>query len=402
MESVYESQLRGKHGQIEIEVDAQGQLVKNLGEAAPVPGENLQLTIDVGLQKVLYASLMRMLVMRPSATGAAAVAISPKNGEVLALVSLPSFDNNLFARGISSREYEKLTSDSNRPMFNRAISGAYPPGSVVKPMVGAAALEEGVITTKTKITDRGFVQAGNTIFYGWNREGLGVLDIIGAIAQSSDPFFYIVGGGNDEYGISGLGVGRLSQYFKKFHLGTKLGIVLPGEADGFVPTEEWKKERFAGTDEEKWYLGNTYHLAIGQGYLLTTPLQVAEFTAALANGGKMYKPVLTAGTAELIADAGISKTNMEIIQKAMRENVVSGSGIRLLDLPVAVAGKTGSAQFDARNPALTHAWYTSFAPADNPQIVLTVMVEAGGEGHAASVPVVKEVLKWWSENRTGN
>ena len=400
VEYVYEKDLRGVHGGARIEVDVEGGIVKELQEIPALPGDDLHLTIDYELQKVIYNSLEKMLKSRPGATGAAAVAMNPKNGEILSLVSLPTFDNNLFARGIKTDEYQKLISDQRKPMLNRVLSGTYPPGSIVKPLIGAAALEEGVITTATKIKDTGVVQVGEYSFYGWKRDGLGVMDIISAIAQSSDPFFYVVGGGHPDYKIEGLGIDRLVKYYRAFNFGRRTDINLPGEDKGFVPTPEWKKTYFAGTDEANWYLGNTYHLSIGQGYLLATPLQIAVYTSAIANHGKIMKPLLTnREQTSVVGSVPIGEANLVVIRKAMRENVVSGSGVRLSTLKLPVAGKTGSAQFDAKNPDRTHAWYTGFAPSDDPQIVVTALVEGGGEGHAAAVPVVKDALEWWDANR---
>lgn len=398
LESVYESLLRGQHGGTQVEVDASGNVVKKLSDKNPVAGEDLVLTIDAGLQKTLYRSLEQTLRGRPSASGAAAIATHPETGEILSLVSLPSFDNNLFAKGITSKDYSALLNNKRRPLLNRAIAGAYPPGSTIKPLIAAAALQEGVITERTTVKDEGFIKLGNFTFYGWDRDGLGVMNVISALAQSSDPYFYVIGGGYE--GFEGLGVSRIAKYLKQFHLGEKLGINLPGEASGFVPTAEWKKERFAGTDEASWYQGNTYHLSIGQGFLLTTPLQVTAFTAGIANNGKIMKPVLTKEEKPGVAsNMNIDGKNLEIVKRGMRENVLTGSGVRLLSLPISAAGKTGTAQFDDRNPGHTHAWYTGFAPYEDPKIAITVFVEGGGEGHAVAVPVVESALKWWAENR---
>ena len=383
-----------------MEVDAGGSVVKRLKDVDPEPGHDLSLTIDAGLQKVIYNSLSDMLRARPSATGAAAVAVSPRTGEILSLVSLPSFDNNLFARGIKPGEYNRLINDKNKPLLNRPLGGTYPPGSTIKPVIGAAALEEGVITEKTKIKDEGVVRLGAYSFYGWDRDGLGVMDIISAIAQSSDPFFYIVGGGNDSYNIEGLGIDRLVKYFRAFGLGEKTNINLAGEEPGFVPTPEWKKQRFAGTDEQNWYQGNTYHISIGQGFLLATPLQVAMYTAGIANDGTIMRPVISSlEQKEILHKVNIDQKNLDIIKRAMRENVVSGSGRRLAALPIEAAGKTGTSQFSAAEPSRTHAWYTGFAPYNDPQIVITVLVESGGEGHSTAAPVVEDALEWWAANR---
>lgn len=403
IELVYENHLRGKHGGIQVEVDAEGRIVKQIREIEPEVGKDLTLTIDAGLQKVLYQSLQEMLNKISSATGAAAVITNPATGEILSMVSLPSFDNNLFAKGINSKTYSNLRDDNGKPLLNRVLGGTYPPGSTIKPVIAAAALEEGVIDKNTKINDEGAITVGGYTFHGWDRSGLGIMDVVSAIAESSDPFFYVIGGGHENYGIDGLGVQRIVEYLRKFNLGEELGVNLPSEEPGFVPTPEWKKNRFVGTDESRWYLGNTYHLSIGQGYLLTTPMQVNAFTNAIANNGKILKPRLTNLESKGIeTNIEIEQKYIDIVQEGMRGNVTYGSGVRLSSLPIEVAGKTGTAQFTAADLSKTHAWYTGYAPYDDPEISFTILVESGGEGHSAAVPVAQQVLQWWAENRLNN
>ncbi len=400
VELVFEDTLRGRHGGTEVEVDASGKIVKKIREVEPQTGHDVTLTVDAGLQLFIYNALQEMLAARPASLGAAAVASNPKTGEILALVTLPGFDNNLFAKGIKTREYNALVSNKAKPMLNRPLAGLYPPGSTIKPLIAAAALQEGVITRQTKINDEGVITVGSFNFYGWKREGLGVMDVISAIAWSSDPFFYVVGGGHEAYGISGLGVDRLVAYLQKFNFGQPSGISLPGEESGFVPSQAWKKQRFAGTDEQNWYLGNTYHLSIGQGYFLVTPLQLNMYIAALANDGKMMKPVIAATESpQLLREVGIEQKNLEIAQAGMREVILSGTSQSLKSLPVSAAGKTGTAQFDASDLSRTHAWYTAYAPYEDPEIAITVIVEGGGEGSSTSVPIVREALRWYAEHR---
>jgi len=415
LEAQYEQYLHGTNGEDLVEVDATGKLVKVLGENSPKPGDAAYLNIDKDLQKILYDSLTEGA---PN-TRAAAVALNPKNGEVLALVSLPGYDNNLFAHGIKNEDYKKLLNDPLLPLFNRAISGTYPPGSTVKPMVAAAALQEGTVNEKTVINDNGVLVIPNQYnpqiyynFYGWNRRGLGPMTVRDAIAQSSDIYFYTVGGGHPNSPIQGLGAEKLAEYYRKFNLGQLTGIDLPGEKPGRVADPEWKQEYFKNDPiMSKWYLGDTYHISIGQGDMLATPLQVAEWTAVIANNGTGYKPQLMK---KIVNDKGdtvfenkpqvlvsniIDKKYLKIVQEGMRQTVTSGSGAQLATLPVEAAGKTGTSQFDGSDPTRTHAWFTAYAPFNDPQIVITVLVEAGGEGHIASVPIVKKALKWWAENR---
>ncbi len=415
IELAYENYLHGQNGRDMVEVDARGRALDVLGRNEPVAGNKLQLNIDKDLQEKLYNDLKS-----GRAPKAAAVAMNPKNGEVLALVSLPGFDSNLFARGIRSDDYNQLLEDKNLPLFNRDIAGVYPPGSTVKPMVGLAALEEGIISPSTVINDRGVLVIPNQYdpsinynFYGWNRGGLGAVNIYSAIAESSDIYFYTVAGGYPNSSITdGLGADKLAGYFRKFNLGKPTGIDLPGEKPGLVADPVWKADYYK-TDPilSKWYLGDTYHIGIGQGDMLVTPLQVAEWTAIIANNGVGFKPqilntvtnkdgkLIFQKSPEILVSKFADEKNLHVIQAAMRQTVTGGSGRQLADLPIEAAGKTGTSQFDGSDPKRTHAWFTAYAPFNDPQIVITVLVEAGGEGHAVAEPVVKNAFLWWAENR---
>ncbi len=415
IEQVYEDFLHGINGESLIEVDASGNIAKVLGENKPTPGSSLILNIDKQLQEQLY----KALVERPTTKKAAAVAMNPKTGQIMALVSIPGFDNNLFAQGIKPEEYKNLLEDKNLPLFNRVVSGTYPPGSTVKPMVAIAALEEGVVKDTTVINDKGVLVIANQYdpsinynFYGWKRSGLGPVNIRTAIAKSSDIYFYTVGGGHPNSSIKGLGPDRLAEYYRKFNLGKKTLIDLPNEKSGLVADPNWKYNYFK--DDKilrKWYLGDTYHIAIGQGDMLTTPLQVAMWTSIIANNGVGMQPkilnrvqgpdgkILFKNKPEVLVKNFYKKKNLKIVQEGMRETVLAGSGAKLLSLPISSAGKTGTSQFDGSDPSRTHAWFTAYAPFENPEIVITVLIEAGGEGYRAAVPVVKETLDWWAENR---
>jgi penicillin-binding protein 2 len=309
------------------------------------------------------------------------------------------------------------------PLFNRAVTGAYPPGSTIKMVTAAAALQEGVVSEDTTIYDGGSLIIQNQFnpsiqykFNGWKLSGLGPMTVKSAIAQSSDIYFYTVAGGHPNSEIKGLGAEKLAEYYRKFGMGSLTGIDIQGEKTGLVADPAWKTAYFKNDPiSSKWYLGDTYHISIGQGDMLTTPLQVAVWTSAIANNGEAYKPhllkevksqsgdVLVSSVSELLVHKSISDQNMQIVQAGMRENVISdkGSGRSLRTLPISAAGKTGTSQFDGSDPSRTHAWFTSYAPYENPEIVVTVLVEAGGEGHAAAVPIVKNTLQWWAENRKG-
>lgn len=418
LESFYEQELRGKKGAEKTEVDAGGKAISIIGKTDAEAGNNLILSIDKDLQKklqdTLQAQIGKIKGLSPK-NGAAAVALDPRNGKILAMVSLPTYDNNIFVNPEGKAGREAVLFDPTSPMLNRVIGGAYPPGSTIKPVMGIAALTEKIVNEKTLIEDKGVIDIfyGNLVthFYGWNRGGLGPMNIISALAQSSDIYFYTVGGGFGKF--LGLGVDKITEYFRKFNLGKNLGIDLPGEVDGFVPSQEWKYKKTNGKDP--WNLGNTYHLSIGQGYLLTTPLQVASWTEVFANGGTLYKPQIvdkiTSGErgekvedipSEVIKSNIADADNMDIIKRGMREVVLTGSGRALRSLPVSSGGKTGTAQYVSDGKEMTHAWFTAFAPYDNPEIVITVLIEGGGEGGIVSVPVAKEVLNWYFTGKGAN
>ena len=416
IESNYETYLHGVNGQDLVEVDATGKLLNILGQNKPAAGNTLELNIDKGLQEEIYTDLLKSKNAK-----AAAIAIDPKTGQVLALVSLPGFNNSLFAHGIKSADYNALLNDKNLPLFNRVIAGTYPPGSTVKPMVATAGLEEGVITADTKINDNGNLVVPNQFnpgqfyeFHGWKPGGLGSMTVRSAIAMSSDIFFYEVAGGSPNGSLVGLGADKLAEYYRKFNLGSTTKIDLAGEKPGLVPDPDWKMKFYKNDPlQGKWYLGDTYHIGIGQGDLLVTPLQVAEWTATIANNGTSYEPQIAkrsydaAGNTvwenkpKVLVTNVASLATLKIVQEGMRQTVLAGTAKALQSLPITSAGKTGTSQFDGANPDRTHAWFTAYAPYENPQIVMTVLIEAGGEGNAVAEPVVKDALKWWADNRYG-
>lgn len=396
LEKQYEKELRGRSGAKQVEVDSLGNIKKNLGIINPQSGNGLILNIDAGLQKKLYDSMVETLEKTGTRT-AAAVAIDPRNGGVLAMVSFPSYDNNLFARGISNKEYQSIINDKDLPLFNRVISGEYPPGSTLKPAVAAAALSEGTITPDTIIAGMGgSINIGGFRFGDWKVHGPS--DVRTAIAESNDIFFYTIGGG---YGnIQGLGMSRMKKYENLFGFGEPTGIDLPNESKGFIPDEQWKLDKL----KEKWYIGNSYHASIGQGFITATPLQLANFTAALANGGTLYVPRIVNqiknndGRVESIAPTVIRKNFisdevMRVVREGMRKTVTDGTAQPLKTLSVEVAGKTGTAQFGGEGK--THGWFISFAPYNNPEIALVIIAEGGGDGHSSGVPITKTVYDYY-------
>ena len=405
LELFYERELKGVNGREEVEVDATGQAKDIIASQKPESGQNLVLTIDLSLQQKAEQSLRQILSAYGKSRGSVVV-LDPRNGEILSLVSLPAFDNNLFRRGLMAADFEKLINDPNRPLFNRVISGEYPSGSTFKLIIGAAALEEGIINENTGFNSVGGINVSRWFFPDWKAGGHGWTNIYKALAESVNTFFYIIGGGYNDF--EGLGVAKIKRYAQNFGLNQRLNIDLPNEATGFLPNEEWKEK----TKNEQWYIGDTYHLAIGQGDILVTPLQVAAWTSVFASGGKLYQPHLV--KEELTSDDQIknqispkilnqnfiSEKNIKIINRGLRQAVLTGSARRLSELPIAVAAKTGTAEWSSRKSP--HAWLTAFAPYEDPQIVVTVLVEEGGEGSAVALPVAREIINWWAVNRYKN
>ncbi|MGQ9493050.1 MAG: penicillin-binding protein 2 [Anaerolineae bacterium] len=412
VEATYEKILRGRKGQKHIEVDAFGREVNVLAIDPPQPGHSILLTLDLELQRAAETAL-REGMHRVGSTAGIVVAMNPQTGEILAMVSLPSYDNNLFARGITAQDYEQLQADLERPLLNHAISGQYPPGSTFKVVPAAAALEEGVIDYKTKLTCMGELRLPNKyfpddptkaqVFKCWNKWGHGALNVTEAIAQSCDIYFYQVGGGFENF--NGLGIDKLGEYARAFGFGELTGIALPGEATGLIPDDHWKRMTYG----ETWVTGDTYNAVIGQGYILVTPLQLLNATAAIANGGTLYRPqvvyrivdnegrIIQDYRPEIIRQLPISAQNLEIVREGMRAAVTRGTAHRANLREIAVAGKTGTAEYpgprDAEGYLPTHAWFTAFAPYDEPEIALVVFVSGGHEGAKVAVPIAAQILR---------
>lgn len=398
VEKVYESSLRGTPGVRRFEVDNRGRRIGLISTVDAIPGVQLELGIDTALQQKAYDTLKRV-VDENGFPGGSVVAIDPNTGRVRALVSYPSYNNNDFVGGIDVDTYQSYSQDERLPLFHRALSGQFPSGSVFKPIVAAAALETGIASARTTVNSVGGIEVGGARFPDWRAGGHGITDVYRAIAQSVNTYFYMVGGGSPDGSFKGLGPYKIAEYAESFGLGKRTGIDLPGEAKGFVPTPEWKEE----FKNEPWYLGDTYHFSIGQGDLLVTPIQVATYTAAIANGGTLYSPRLAQAMVNMdtgertevpsvvVTEKVVSDSVMRVVRDAMHETVLSGSARMLLSLPVSSAGKTGTAQYD--NNTKSHSWFTSFAPYDNPELVLTVMIEAGGAGSGMALPAAKEILQ---------
>lgn len=398
IEYFWENELKGRSGKKEIEVDALGKEKKIAGQEDAQDGHNLVLSLDA-LQQVKLEEIFDKYLKELKLTKAVGLVTNPSNGEILAMVSLPTYNNNVFARGIKSNEYEKLLKEEDRPLFNRAISGEYPPGSTFKPIVLAGALQEKVVSEDTSFLSTGGIRIGQWFFPDWKAGGHGRTDARSAIANSVNTYFYTIGGGNGDF--TGLGVERIGEYAKIFGLDSQTGIDMAGEQNGFVPTAEWKEEE----KKERWYIGDTYHLAIGQGDLLVTPLQVAAYTGVFANKGKLYRPhfvkYILSGEDKPVSETEIVPVrenfiddyNLKVVREGMRDTVAYGSARSMLIVPVPVAGKTGTAQWSTKKA--NHAWFTGFAPFDNPEITITILVEEGGEGSTAAVPIAREFLQWY-------
>lgn len=386
IERTYEKVLRGISGRWQIQIDALGREKVAIGLEEPSRGADIKLTIDLDLQATVERILKNHLFARGKRRGVA-LALNPKNGEILSLVSLPAFNNNDFSSGISKNLYESLVNNPNKPLFSRAISGEYPSGSTIKPFLTAAALQEGIINSETTIPSVGGIKVSKWFFPDWKVGGHGRVDLFRAIAESVNTFFYYIGGGYGDF--HGLGPDKMAEYLRLFGFGENLSIDLPGEARGLLPTPEWKKN----TRGEDWYIGDTYHAAIGQGDILVTPLQLAAATGVIANGGTLWRPHLKIGNATVLGTNIINPAHLSLVRSAMRQAVTLGSATRLNDLAFGVAGKTGTAEW--RKGAPPHAWFSGFAPWTDPEIVITVLIEEGGEGSQAAVPVAREIFEYY-------
>ncbi|HUT21908.1 MAG TPA: penicillin-binding protein 2 [Candidatus Bipolaricaulota bacterium] len=398
IELSYEKALKGKHGKKQIEVDSQGKEKKIIAQEDAERGQGVVLTIDLDIQKKLEELLRNELLLAEKKKGVA-IAMNPQNGEILGMVSLPSYNNNDFAQGMKADKYKQLIDNEDNPLFNRVIKGEYPSGSTIKPVIASAALEEKIITENTSFLSTGGIRIGEWFFPDWKAGGHGLTDVKKALSDSVNTFFYIIGGGYNNF--EGLGVKKINYYAALFGFGQATGIDLAGENQGFLPTPEWKFE----VKGEQWYIGDTYHLAIGQGDFLVTPLQIANMTAIMANKGKFIKPHLV--NKFISVDTGevknvnyeverenfISPYNLNIVRQGMRQAVTFGSAKILSGLPVTSAAKTGTAQWGTDKDA--HAWFTAFAPYEDAEIAVTVLIEEGEEGSVTAAPVAYDFLKWY-------
>ncbi|MFU0840557.1 MAG: penicillin-binding protein 2 [Pseudomonas fragi] len=400
IERFYEAELHGQVGYEEVETNARGRVLRVLKRTDPIPGKDIVLSLDIKLQEAAEEAL--------AGRRGAVVALNPMTGEVLAMVSQPSFDPNLFVTGISFKAYAELRDSIDRPLFNRILRGLYPPGSTIKPAVAIAGLDSGVITGSSRVYDPGYYQLPNYDhkYRNWNRTGDGYVDLDTAIMRSNDTYFYDL--------AHKLGIDRLSSYMNQFGIGRKVSLDMFEESAGLMPSREWKR----ATRRQAWFPGETLILGIGQGYMQSTPLQLAQATALIASKGKWIRPHL-AKTIEgvppvdpdpvpdiVLRDpsnwAKVNHGMQQVVHGARGTARVAGVGAQYL-----IAGKSGTAQVVAikqgekydrskvQERHRDHALFVGFAPANNPQITVSVMIENGEAGSRVASPVVRKVMDAW-------
>jgi penicillin-binding protein 2 len=433
LEYSYQSELRGLPGYRQVEVDILGRAIRTVNTPIEAKtGSNLVLSIDRRLQEVMQNALQAAMNEKKAKWGVT-IAMNPQNGAVLGLVSLPSYDNNIFAEQIDLQAYKKLVEDERLPMINYAIGGRYPPGSTYKIVSATAALAEGVIEPDTQIVDAGPIYLPNQFFpndlsqaqrfVSWNHPlGIvhGPMTVVDGLALSNDIFFYWIGGGYPPAQFRGLGNKNLAKWSELFGYGPPLGIDIPGEVGAIIPTDQWKRQLYA----ETWTTGDSYNMAIGQGYVLATPLQVLGSFVAVANGGTLYQPQIVYQirdangnlqrdfTPKVIRQLPIDPGDMQAVEKGLWSvvNGDRGTAPNSRIEGIEVAGKTGTAEYcdviekedkpgeydcrrDKKDNLPTHAWYAAYAPFDRPEIAVVAFVYDGGEGSATAVPVVHTVLE---------
>ena len=411
LEQSYEAELHGITGFEEVEVDAGGRAVRLLRRTAPVAGNNLVLTVDLELQKVAEEAFGNRR--------GAMVAIEPGSGAVLALVSAPGFDPNLFVDGISTQDWEALNNSPDHPLLNRALNSANPPGSTFKPFMALAALTTGKRTAQQAISDPGYFDFGGHRFRDDKVGGHGLVNMYQSIAQSCNTYYYKL--------AADLGIEQIAAFMSRLGFGSRTGVDLEGESSGVLPSPDWKKRRFKRPEQQKWYAGETISVGIGQGYNAYTPLQLAHATATLAAGGVVYKPHLVryvedvrSGERRMIEPApvtnlGLKPEHLAEIRRAMIGVNLEGTGRRAFaGVPYLVAGKTGTAQVyslrggrykasEVRERLRDHSLYIAYAPAEAPKIALAVLVENGGFGASAAAPIARQVLDYYLlGKRAGN
>ena len=403
LEQRYEFELHGETGFEQVEVDAGGRAVRTLARTAPVPGNNLTLTVDAELQRIAEQAF--------GSRRGALVAIDPASGGILALVAVPNYDPNLFVDGIDTQSWRELNESPDKPMVNRALNGAYPPGSTFKPFMALGALTLGKRRAEQAISDPGFFNFGGHHFRDDKKGGHGMVDMYKSIVHSCDTYYYMLA--ND------MGIDNIADFMGRLGLGSRTGVDIDGESEGVLPSPEWKKKRFRKPEQQKWYAGETISIGIGQGYIAYTPIQLAHATAILANGGVVFRPHLVrhvtdtrSGKQTLIEPKpthtlSLKPEHVEVIRNAMVGVNQEGTGARAFaGAEYVSAGKTGTAQVFSYKGAehktesmvahlRDHALFIAFAPADEPKIALAVLVENGGFGAQAAAPIARQVMDYY-------
>ena len=403
LEQRYEFDLHGETGFEKVEVDAGGRAVRTLARTAPVAGNNLTLTVDAELQRIAEQAF--------GDRKGAMVAIEPSTGGILALVAVPNYDPNLFVDGIDTQNWRELNESPDKPMVNRALNGAYPPGSTFKPFMALGALTLGKRRPEQLISDPGFFNFGGHHFRDDKKGGHGMVDMYKSIVHSCDTYYYMLA--ND------MGIDNISSFMGSLGLGSRTGIDIDGESEGVLPSQEWKRKRFKKPEQQKWYAGETISIGIGQGYNAYTPIQLAQATAIVANKGVVFRPHLvkfitdtrtgkqTLIEPQPIRDLGFKPEHIEVIRNAMVGVNKEGTGARAFaGAEYISAGKTGTAQVyslkgaeykagSVKKELRDHALFIAFAPADNPKIALAVLVENGGFGAQAAAPIARQVLDYY-------
>ncbi|MBS0512167.1 MAG: penicillin-binding protein 2 [Proteobacteria bacterium] len=401
LEQSYEAELHGQTGFEQVEVNAGGRAVRALARSPAVPGSDLELTLDIELQKVAEAAFGKRR--------GALVAIEPETGGVLALVSTPTFDPNLFVEGISTQDWKELNDSPDHPLLNRAIFSAYPPGSTFKPFMALAGLTTGKRTLGYAMADPGYFNFGGHRFMDDRVGGHGMVDIHKSIVVSCNTFYYQLA--ND------LGIDAIAGFMGPLGFGARTGIDLPGEAEGVLPSPEWKRKRFRKAELQRWYGGETISVGIGQGYNAYTPVQLANALAAVVNDGKLFRPHLVRNVLdahgvkrpvapEPLRTISLNPAHVAAVRSAMVDVNKSGTGARAFrGAPYEVGGKTGTAQvFSLKGGKYVegrvserlrdHSWFIAYAPADKPKIALAVLVENGGFGAQSAAPIARRVIDY--------
>jgi len=397
IESRYQNMLRGRDGQRQVVVNARGRELESFTVKPANSGDNLQLTIDIDLQKFAFTTMGDQI--------GSIVAIDPKNGEILALISTPSFSNNLFSTRIRSEDWKRINNNPLHPLQNRPIQGCYPPGSTIKPLIAILALTDKLVNLNTEFFCDGSLTLGHTNFRCWNRYGHGKVNITRSIRESCDVYYYNL--------ATRISIDRIAAFGNEFGLGLKSGIELPGERRGLMPSSSWKLKHI----HDQWYTGDTLSVSIGQGYLTTTPLQIAAMYSVFANSGIYFRPHLVKTGDHQGVKVKIKNKDMRSIRKAlwMVVNDKRGTGYksRLTTKKWQMAGKTGTAQVVKQELKTLkkvsetpwryrdHAWFAAFAPFTNPRIAVAVMIEHGGHGGSTAAPIARRIIEFYL-NKTDN